>query len=205
MNTKFLRPMVAILCTAAVSVVVSPHADAARNSGALERIVARAVDVADPTQATRPIDILIQRWSTAEELDALRGTIPHGPETLLPALQKTWRPAGVLLSPGIMSAGARGLERRAQNLLFAREIITAQGRQVVFAADQHLLLGEKAGRRLEDYEFTLVDIRFGPDGKGIGKVAAAANVVYNKNTKLIEVKNYTAAAVRLVDVKSEKP
>jgi len=205
MKTQSLRPIVAILCTAAMSTALAPHANAARNSGVLERIVGRAVDVGDPTQAARPIDILVARWSTAAELDTLRATIARGPETLLPALQETWRPAGILRSPGIMDAGARGLERRAQNLQFAREEITATGRQVVFAADQHLWLGEKAGRRLESYEFMLVDIRFGRDGTGIGKVATADNVVYNAATKLLEVKNYAAAPMRLIEVRSEKP
>ena len=204
MNVTHLRPIAAILCAAAVCVVASPRADAARNSGILERFVARAVDVADPTEATKPIEILIERWSTAEEVETLRGTIPRGPETLLPALQKTWRPAGVVLTPGIMAAGFRALGRRAQNLLFAREMKTAKGRQVILAAEQHLWLGEKAGRRLEDYEFTLIDIRFGPDGKGIGKLASAANAVYNKKTKLIEVKDYTAEPARLIEVRSER-
>ena len=205
MNVARLRPIVAMLGAAAVCIAVSPHTDAARTSGILERIVARAVDVADPTQATRPIDILIERWSTAEEVEPLRGTIPRGTETLLPALQKTWRPTGVVLSPGIMNAGERALGRRAQNLLFARETTTAKGRQVILASDQHLWLGEPAGRRTDGSEFTLIDIRFGPDGKGIGKVASAANAVYNKNTKLIEVKNYTAEPVRLTEVRSARP
>ena len=47
MNVARLRPIVAMLGAAAVCIAVSPHADAARTSGILERIVARAVDVAD--------------------------------------------------------------------------------------------------------------------------------------------------------------
>src|SRR2546423_4787782 len=172
MSNGSLRRALTAAVVAAACITLSPHADAARNSGALERFVGRALDVADPTQATRPIDILIERWSTAEDVETLRETIPRGPETLLSALHKTWGRAAVLLSPGIMAAGARGLDRRAQNLQFAREVITANGRQVVFAADQHLWLGEKARRRLEDYELTLVDIPFRPDGKSVRKVAS---------------------------------
>jgi hypothetical protein len=205
MNVPNLRPIVAIFCAAAACVVASPRVDAARTSGVLERFVARAVDVEDPTQATRPIDILIERWSTAAEVDALSKTIAQGPAALLPALQKTWRPAGVLRSPGIMAAGTRALERRAQNLRFARQIVTATGRQVIVAADQHLWIGEKAGRRLEDYEFMLIDIRFDADGQGIGKVAPANQVAHNKDTKLIEVRNFAEQPVRLTNVRSEKP
>ena len=207
MNRGRLRPLLAAFVAVAACIAVSPHADAARNSGVLERLVARAVSVADPAGATSAIDIMIERWSTAEEFEMLRGALSHdGPDTLLPALQRTWRRAGVVLTPGIIGSGARARIRRPQNLLFAREISTANGRRVIIAADQHLALGEPPLKeRPTEYEFALIDIRFGPDGKGIGKVAPAADVVYNNESKLIEIKNYTAQAVRLTDVRSEQP
>jgi hypothetical protein len=205
MKRGSFRLLVAALASAAACVALSPHAVAARTSGALERIVGRAVDVEDPTQATKPIDILIERWSTAEDVETLSETLRRGPEALLPALQKTRRPVGVLLTPGIMAAGARALERRAQNLLFARDIMTPSGRQLILVADEHLWLGEKPGRRLENRELTLVDIRFTQDGIGIGKVAPAGKVAYNKQTKIIEVGNFTAQPLRLIDVRSERP
>jgi len=205
MNRRTIRPILTALVAAAACVALGPHADAARTSGILERIVGRAVDVADPSQATKPIDILIERWSTAEELDSLRGTIAKGPETLLPVLQKTWRPAGVVRTPGIMVSGARALDRRIQNLRFAHQIVTKTGRQVIVAADQHLWLGEPGGRRASDYEFTLIDMRFAADGNGIGKVAPAEKVAYNKATKLIEVANFATQPVRLTNVRFESP
>lgn len=50
-------------------------------------------------------------------------------------------------------------------------------------------------------EFTLLDIRIGPDGKGVGKMAQAANVVYNQDKKTFEIKNYDAERVRLSGVR----
>jgi len=50
-------------------------------------------------------------------------------------------------------------------------------------------------------EFTLLDIRIGPDGKGVGKMATAANVVYNESKKIFEIKNFDAAPVRLTEVR----
>jgi len=206
MNCGSLRPVFAAVVAVAACIVVSPQADAARTSGVLERIVARAVDAVDPTQVTHPIQIMIQRWSTAAEFEALRGTIQRGPETLLPALQQTWRPAGVVLTSGIMAAGSRALTPRAQNLRFAREIMTPKGRQVIVAADKHLPLGEKpAAVRAVEYEFTLIDIRFGLDGTGIGKIATPDKVVYNKDSQTLELGNFAAQPVRLKDVRSEKP
>ena len=76
---------------------------------------------------------------------------------------------------------------------------------MVIATDQYLAFGEPSQKWPSDYEFTLLDIRFGPDGKGVGKLAPPAKVVYNSETKLIELENYGAQPVRLTEVTSEKP
>ena len=93
MNARNFRSMV-IVGAVSAGLMTGTRTDAARNSGVLERFVARAVDVEDPTQVTKPVDILISRWSTAAEADALRATLPHGAETLLPALHGTLQLAG---------------------------------------------------------------------------------------------------------------
>jgi hypothetical protein len=64
---------------------------------------------------------------------------------------------------------------------------------------------EAANRpRSADYDFTLVDIRFDPDGKGTGKLAVAAKVDYNEKTQTIEVENFGIEPVRLTEVRSKK-
>jgi hypothetical protein len=104
----------------------------------------------------------------------------------------------------MIGSGARARLRRARPLKFAREIKTPTGRQVVIGADQRLGLGEDPRTfRSVQPEFTLIDIRLGPDGKGVGKVAPAAQVTYNKQTKALEIENFGAQPVRLKDVRSE--
>ena len=205
MRRASLRAALAALVAAAACIVVSPHANAARTAGPLERFVARATSVEDPKEATSPIDIMIERWSTEKEFEALSAAlVQHGPDTLLPTLQTTWQRAGIVMTPGIMGAGSRARLRRNQNLMFAREIITPTGRQVILAADRHLPLGEKpAAVREIEYEFTLIDIRFDQDGKGIGKIATPDKVVYNKQTKILEIGDYNKLPVRLIEVRSE--
>jgi len=207
MNCKSFRPLLGASLALAVWVAGSLQPVAARGVGVLERLVARAANVDDPAEATSPVEILIERWSTEKEVEALGGTlVKAGPATLLPALQQTWQRAGVVLTPGIIGAGARARTRRARNLMFAHEIKTAAGRQIVVASYEHLALGElPVDPRDQEPEFTLVDIRLGTDGKGIGKVASAASVALNKTTKLIEVQDYSKQPVRLSDVRSEKP
>ena len=172
----------------------------------IERFVASAPSDSDPAGASR-IEILIQRWSTDEERDNLRETLlKDGPDALLAAVHKVLqRPAGVVVIPGIPGAGARVRTRQARNVLFARDIETPKGRQVIIATDQYLAFGEATKRWSSDYEFTVLDIRFGPDGKGVGKLAPPGKLVYSKVTESIELENYAAQPVRLTEVRSEKP
>ena len=206
MKRGSLRPILAAFVAAAACIAVSPRPDAAGKVVApFERFVARAPSQSDPAAAAGLIDITIVRWSTDEECENLRQTLTErGPDALLPALQKIWRPAGVVLIPGIPGAGARARTPRPKNMLFAHEVTTPKGRQVIVATDQNLAFGEPTRTWPSDYEFTLLDIRFGPDGNGVGKLAAPDKVVYNTETKTIELENYAAQPIRLTDVRSEK-
>ena len=191
----------AVLCVAMVS-----HVGAARRTDFPEHLVARAMSVSGPEDAGR-IEIYVERWSTDEELDKLLGTLKKGkPGELLTVLERQRVRAGVLLMPGVQGHGERVRTRTPKNLKFAREIVTPAGRRVILASDERLGLGEsRLDARKEIYEFSLMDIRFGPDGTGVGKVAAAGDVVYNPETKILELKDYDTKPVRLINVNSAKP
>jgi hypothetical protein len=193
-----------ILFAAALCLAMSPGPTTNVTGAVIEHFVARAPIDADPSGASR-IEILIQRWSTDEERDDLRAALlESGPRALLAALHKVQRrPAGVVVIPGIPGAGARVRTRQARNVLFARDVETAKGRQVIIATDQYLAFGEPTKSWSSDYEFTLLDIRFGRDGTGTGKLARPANVVYNKKTKVIELDDYVKEPARLIDIRSE--
>jgi hypothetical protein len=141
------------------------------------------------------VDIVIERWSTDGERDRLVSVLKDkGPDALLSALQKMPR-VGYIRTP--TSIG--------WDLHFARSVNSAEGRQVVIATDRPMSFWEAANRpRSADYDFTLVDIRFDPDGKGTGKLAVAAKVDYNEKTQTIEVENFGIEPVRLTEVRSKK-
>jgi hypothetical protein len=169
------------------------------------QFVARAISVSSP-EDVGPVEIYVERWSTDDELDKLLGTLQQdGPGELLAVLERQQFRAGVVLMPGVQGHGERVRSRTPKNFQFAREIVTPAGRQVILASDERLGLGEtQLEARKEIYEFTLMDIRFGPDGTGIAKIATAGDVVYNPETKVLELKDYDTMPVRLVNVKSEK-
>jgi len=55
-----------------------------------------------------------------------------------------------------------------------------------------------------DYPFTIVQLHMKPDGTGEGKLAVAAKVTGDEDTRMIEIENYDMQPVNLVDVRSEK-
>ena len=184
MNRLSLRPILAPLVGVALCLLVMPHPGATERTEFLAQFAAKAVSVSDPEDASR-IEIYIQRWSTDEELSKLSRTLVEGyAGQLLPVLEQLRQRVGVVLLPGVQARGERVRMRTPKDLLFARETRLEARREIA--------------------EFNLMDIRFGPDGKGVGKVAGAGDVVFNPATKALEVKNYAAQPVRLIDVRPEK-
>lgn len=183
---------------AATLLVTSPSNRATATAAApVETFTATAANlsgVGRPGLGT--VDIVIERWSTDGERDRLVSVLKEkGADALLSALQKMPR-VGYIRTPNSIG----------WDLHFARSVKTEQGRQVVIATDRPMSFWEAANRpRSADYDFTLVDIRFDPDGKGTGKLAVAAKVDYNEKTQTVEVENFGIEPVRLTEVRSRKP
>lgn len=203
MDRLTVRSILALSLIVTAYLAASPRPQAASTGAVSERFVAKAPSDTDPAGSSY-IEIVIQQWSTDEERDDLRATLlERGPDALLSTIQKVLkRPAGVVVIPGIPGAGARARTRQARNVLFARDLQTPKGRQVIIVTDQNLAFGEPTKDWPTDYQFTLLDLRFGPDGTGTGKLAPPAKVVYNKDTKMIELDDYGAQPVRLIGVRS---
>jgi hypothetical protein len=220
MSLVNLRPILAPLVGAAICFAVSPIPGAAVKNPTVADFVARAVSVSDAKDAG-PIEIVIRQWSTEEDLQTLRTTLAeHVSSAMLPVFRQTRPEAGVLLVPGVQTLGERVRHRRSLPFQFARAIDTPTGRQIVVATDHHIGFGEPPAStraigpsRAEfvaptsdaaaaEPEFALLDIRFGPDGKGIGKIAPAAKVTYNQVKKIFEIENYAEQPARLIEVTS---
>jgi hypothetical protein len=204
MNLATLRPILSPLIGAAICFAVSPRPNASVQTKFADRLLAKAVSTADEKYAGR-IEIFIEHWSPDEAVDRLATAFKEGPDHLLPALETNRRQVGVLMVPGVQGVGPRVRSPWPRDLLFARQVETPNGRQIILAGDRHLGIGELPRWGVSsNQEFTLVDIRIGKDGTGVGKIASEKDVEYNPVTKTFEVKNYESQAVRLVDVASEK-
>jgi len=192
------------LLGAAVSMAFLFQGKVAGHSDFVIHLAAQAVDVASSENAGR-IDILIQKWSTDDDLQRMRDAVPRRDQLeLLSLLHHTQRRVGIILMPGVQGHGARARLRTPRNLLFARQVITPSGRRIVAASDEHLGLGEPAiDARRSVSEFNLIDIRLDPVGTGIGKVAVAEDLSFSADVGSLELKDYRKRPARLIDVREE--
>jgi hypothetical protein len=161
----------------------------------IERFTASAVNMSGVGRSgAGVIEIGIERWSTEAERDRLLNTLMEkGQDKLLDQLQDLPR-VGYIRTPNSLG----------WDLHYARSVKRDDGsRQVVIATDRPMSFWEAANKpRSSEYPFTLIDIRFDPDGKGVGKLAVASKITANKKTGTIEIENFGIEPVRLTEVRT---
>jgi hypothetical protein len=141
------------------------------------------------------LEIGIERFTSDADHAKLAAIVAEkGSEALLNELQKLPRAGWIRTS---RSLGWR--------IHYAREIpLPDGGRRIIIATDRPMNFYELWNRpRSADYQFTLAEIRLGPDGRGTGTLVPAARIDYQEATKTIEVENYSSQPVRLTDVRVE--
>ena len=166
---------------------------------AKERLLATSVNMSNiGTANAGRIEIVIERWSSDRERDDLIATLKDkGSDALLRKLQDLPRVGYIRDANG----GSIGWD-----LHFARERkLEDGGRQIVLATDRPISAWEAFNRpRSSEYDFTLADIRFDGDGKGVGKLAIAAKITTNPKTGVIEIEDFASEPVRLTEVTSTR-
>ena len=144
------------------------------------------------------VEMYINRWSTDQEREALLSALQEsGQNKLLDVLTSVRPPVG-----NIRIAGKRGWD-----LYYARNNVLPDGsRHIVMATNRSVAWGEVSqGTRSMQYQFTVVELHIDKDGKGEGKIVPAARVLWDKEKKTIEIENYGALPVDLIQVNTLKP
>jgi hypothetical protein len=169
---------------------------AAAEDKALLRLRAWAVNLNNGAR-TNTMEIVIERWSTEEEIEKLRGIlVEQGGDKLLPAVQKVKPRCGYVRTTNTLG----------WDVQFARETTLDDGtRKIVIGTDRPISFWEARNNpRLSDYEFSLAEIRLPKEGKGQGKAITAAKLSWNKQTQMLEIENYQREPVRLNEITIEK-
>jgi hypothetical protein len=158
---------------------------------ALLRLRAWAVNLNNGAR-TNTVDIVIERWSTPEEFEKLRGVLIEDRTKLLDAVQKIKPRCGYFRTSNTLG----------WDVQFARETQLEDGtRKIVIATDRPISFIEARNNpRSRDYEFTLAEIRLPKEGKGQGKAIPAAKLTYDKEKNTLEIENYSREPVRLNEI-----
>jgi hypothetical protein len=193
-RTAILAAAAALAGTALVPVVQAAKP--------IERLTAFAVDMSTTpdlrTSGARSgrVNITIDRWSTEQERDRLKGALKEGgADLLLKELQRIDDPAGRIATPGNVGTPLR----------FAwQSSLPDGGRRIVVATDRRIGTFEAVNRpRTIDYPFLVLDIRMNGDGKGEGKLLPLARIESGEDG-LLDVETYASEPVRLTQVEVVK-
>jgi hypothetical protein len=150
------------------------------------------------TGKTAIVDITLYRWSTDQEREKLLTTLQEfGRDKLVDALRSVRPRVGF-----IRMANSMGYD-----LYYAREHQGPDGgRRVVLATNRPVSFHElTTGTRSKDYQLTVLELHLDADGKGEGKLVPAGKISWDTKAMRIEILNYGALPVDLLQVVAKKP
>lgn len=190
--------------------LVSTRAAAPPEQGELSlplRLSAFAVNMSTVQRpgSTAVMDIRITRWSTAAERERLITTaIEKGSDALLRELQRM-PDHGRISIPGWTGPDPHNA-RLGWELHYAfMTPLEDGGYRIAIATDRYIGMWEARNRpRTIDYPFTLIEMRFDTSGQGVGKMAVATKIEFDKKKHQMVLENYASEPVRLNEIKIQK-
>jgi hypothetical protein len=170
------------------------------------RLSAFAVNMSTvATGANARLEIRITRWSTAAQRERLLGiAIEKGQDALLRELQKM-PDHGRISIPGWVGPDPHNA-RLGWTLRYASVTPGEDGgHRIGIATDRYIGMWEARNRpRTIDYPFSLIEIRLDPSGRGVGKMAVATKIEFDKKKQQMVLENYASEPVRLNEIRIEK-
>jgi hypothetical protein len=169
------------------------------------RLSAFAVNMSTVAPGTTAVmSIRINRWSTAAEREKLLTTaVEKGSEALLRDLQRM-PDHGRISIPGWTGPDPHNA-RLGWELHYAVATPGQDGGyRIGIATDRYIGMWEARNQpRTIDYPFSLIEIRLDKNGRGVGKMAVATKIEFDKKKKQMVLENYSSEPVRLNEVKVE--
>ena len=192
--TPAVRHLTVLAAGCLLAAAPTARAQTASNSPR-ERFSAVAVNISTVGRTgAQPVDITINRWTTAGERERLVTLFKEkGAEALLSALQGM-KPVGTINTPGNV----------AYDLRYASQLPGEDGgRRIILATDRPIGFWEARNRpRSVDYPFLLMELRLNKNGEGEGKLSLATKLTLNGDVLVIE--NYANQPVMLNEIKPRK-
>ncbi len=166
----------------------------AQTSGSPERFTATAMNMNSGGAGT--LEIVVNRWSSDRERNQLVDTLMNnGENRLLDELQKAPK-VGYIRTPNSIGWDLHYASHRP---------LPDGGEQVVIATDRPIGFREAANQpRSIEYPFTVIEMHINADGEGNGTMSVATKVMADKETKTIQLENFSTSPVMLTSIKREK-
>ena len=155
--------------------------------------------------ANQTIQIAIDKWSSAPQRERLIKTfLEKKQEGLLSALDREPE-LGRFNFPGYLGPDPNNTMRLGTSIRYAWSRPGVDGgRRIVIITPRVIGFREQVNRpRTLDYKFTLFEMHFNTAGQGEGKMAEAAQILFDEKTNTIELENYASEPVRLQQLKLE--
>jgi hypothetical protein len=196
MQVRKRTPVVLSLAmVATLMTTIGPATVQAQSAAGREEFTATAVNLGGPRSesGTTPVDITIERWSSAAEGQRLIETLKgKGADAMLDVLRDQ-KPVGTIQVPGNL----------AYDLRYAhQEQLPDGGRRIVLATDRPMSHWEIASQpRSAQYPFTFIELRVNRQGEGEGKLALATKIDVSPGGQFLELVNYAVQPVHLNNVR----
>jgi len=142
------------------------------------------------------VEIHVARWSGEREKDRFaRLLLDTGPEALLKVLRQA-DPVGTIRTPMTFP----------DDIVFAWQEPQPDGaRRVILVTDRPMVVWRESMRVAGNEDsFTVLELRIGANGEGEGKVAIGSNITVDRSLDLIQLEDYEAAPLRLIDVQPRR-
>ncbi len=141
------------------------------------------------------VTVIIERWSTEQERQALIQAFDQkGADGLLSVLQKMER-LGTLRASSTLG----------WDLRYAVQVPTEDGgRRVIVATERKVSHWQAGSDKRTGYPFTLVELHLDKDDKGDGRLSVATKIHRSKDGQHFELENYSAEPIQLQNVHRQK-
>ena len=187
---------------AVVAWLIGDASVATQTTGDPLRISAWAVNMSNiGTGSNAPVEINIERWSTATEREHFIATfVENGSDALLREFQRT-ASHGRLRFPNWAGRDPQNA-RLGWDLRYTWQTLLPDGGQrIVVALDRYMSFWEVRNQpRTVDYPFTIIEMRVDNEGRGEGKMSVATRINFDKQKNVMELENYASEPVRLYQV-----
>lgn len=142
---------------------------------------------------TARLSIVINRWSTNEERNALLAALKEGGRRSLPDALVSQDRVGTI----------REIRSRAEFLRYSRKFdLPDGGQRIILAADRPMGFIEMTrGLRTQDYNVSLVQLDLNAEGEGEGTIFLGAQIAWNEENQQVVVEGFATEPIRLTRVR----